>query len=369
MDVKIAFLVNPLAGMGGSVGLKGTDGAEILHEALKRGATPVAPSRAVQALLSLRGRGVKPSFITCSGAMGHDELREAGIEAVIVYAPKGSETTAEDTRLAAREFLAQGPDLIVFAGGDGTARDIFDAVGSQIPLVGIPAGVKMHSAVFVTTPDALGGLIESFDATGQTKDGEVMDVDEESFRRGTLEARLYGYARVPDDSVSVQGSKATYHYGSADEEADEIGQYMAETMAPDTAFILGPGTTTAAIARRMGVRKTLLGVDVLLGGRLILEDATEKQLLELLDRVSGAVVVVTPIGSQGFIFGRGNQQISARVLRRVGPGGICVVATPTKLRHTPALRVDTGDRDLDSSLRGSIRVVTGYKRRRLVQVT
>lgn len=366
--MKIAFLVNPVAGMGGSVGLKGTDGADILREARARGAEPVAPTRAVQALLSLKERGLELEFITCSGAMGSDELGKAGIEAEVVCRPNGSETTAEDTRLAVREFLRRRPDLIIFAGGDGTARDVLDVVGSKIPFVGIPAGVKMHSAVFATTPEALGALVESFAATGLTKDAEVMDVDEESFRRGSLEAKLYGYARVPDDAVNLQSSKAVYHSGSADEEAAEIGQYVAETMAPGTAYVLGPGTTTAAIAKHMGLKKTLLGVDVVLDGRMILEDATEGRLVKLLESAPKAVVVVTPIGSQGFIFGRGNQQISADVLRRVGLGGVCVVATPTKLKHTQTLRVDTGDRDLDSSFRGTIRVVTGYKRRKLVRV-
>lgn len=365
--MRIAFVVNPVAGMGGSVGLKGTDGQDTLKEAVARGAKPIAPERAVQALFTVKARRLDLEFITCAGQMGEEELRRAGITAEVVYSP-GTETGPDDTRNAVKEFLRKWPDLIIFAGGDGTARDVLETAGTSVPIVGIPAGVKMHSAVFVTTPESLGDLVESFARNRLTKDAEIMDVDEDSFRRGVLEARLYGYARVPDDAVNMQSSKAVYHSGSADDEAAEIGQYMAETMDPDTAYILGPGSTTAAIARHMGLEKTLLGVDVVKDGRVVAADASEEKLLELLGQHAKAMVVVTPIGSQGFIFGRGNQQISAKVLRAVGPKKVCVVATPTKLAHTPMLRVDTGDAELDSSYRGSIRVVTGYKRRKLVRV-
>ncbi|MBN1677967.1 MAG: ATP-NAD kinase family protein [Candidatus Thermoplasmatota archaeon] len=367
MSVKIAFIVNPVAGMGGSVGLKGTDGEGTVEEALARGATPVSPDRAIEALRSLLKKALELEFITCSGEMGEAELKAAGIEGKVVFRP-GHKTDAQDTKLAIEEFLRHRPDLLVFAGGDGTARDVLEAVGSAVPMVGIPAGVKMHSAVFAMTPESLGDLVESFATTGLTRDSEVMDVDEDSFRRGVLEARLHGYARVPDDVVNLQSSKAVYHSGSADEEAAEIGQYIAETMAPGTAYILGPGSTTSAITKHLGLEKTLLGVDVVLDGSLVLRDATESQLLELLGRSTKAIVVVTPIGSQGFIFGRGNQQISARVLRIVGPANVCVVATPTKLRDTPVLRVDSGDSGLDASFKGSIKVVIGYKRRKLMMV-
>jgi len=365
--VKIALVVNPVAGMGGSVGLKGTDGPDILKEALRRGAVPVAPARTVQALLTLKGRGLDLSFVTCSGEMGHEELARADMVGEVVFSKEGR-TSAEDTKLAAAEFVRHGPDLVIFAGGDGTARDLLEALGRSVPMVGIPAGVKMHSAVFALTPETLGDLVETFAKTGVSRDAEVMDVDEDSFRRGILEARLHGYARVPDDALNLQPGKAVYHSGSADDEAAEIGQYVSESTLPGTAYILGPGSTTAAIAAHLGLEKTLLGVDVLLDGRLVLKDAREAQLLEMLGRSSKAAVVVTPIGSQGFIFGRGNQQISARVLRRVGRANIWVVATPTKLRHTPVLRVDTGDSELDDSLKGRIKVVVGYKRRKLARV-
>jgi len=361
----VAFVVNPVAGMGGSVGLKGTDGPSILQEALARGAAPVAPSRAAKALGAVRQKGLDLEFITCSGQMGHDELLSVGLEGRVVYSA-GTVTGPEDTRRAVKEFLRHGPDLIVFAGGDGTARDVLEVVGQGTTIVGIPAGVKMHSAVFAVSPESFGDLVESFDRTGRTKEAEVMDVDEERFRQGVLQAKLYGYARVPDDAVNLQSSKMVYHSGGADEEAAEIGQYVAEEMRTGVCYVLGPGSTTAAIARHAGLEKTLLGVDVMKDTSIVLRDATEEQLLELLQGGCDAEIVVTPIGSQGFVFGRGNQQISARVLRLVGKARICIVATPTKLRDTPVLRADTGDAELDAELRGQVKVVTGYRRRKLV---
>jgi predicted polyphosphate/ATP-dependent NAD kinase len=201
-----------------------------------------------------------------------------------------------------------------------------------------------------------------------TKDAEVMDVNEDAFRRGVLESRLYGIALVPDDSPHMQSSKMSYHSGTADDEAAEIGQYIADVMEDGVLYIVGPGSTTAAIARAIGEEKTLLGSDAYLNKKRIVCDGGERDIIAALDSVKRAQIVVSPIGAQGFFFGRGNQQISASVIRRVGTENVIVVSTPSKLRATKSLRTDTGDRGLDDALRGKIRVVTGYKRRRLVDV-
>lgn len=367
MTVKAGFVVNPIAGMGGSVGLKGTDGATTLEEAVSRGGRKVAPARAVEALESVRRKNLELEFLTCSGEMGGQELDAAGITHKVVY-EHGASTSGADTKAAVKAFLQAGAELVIFAGGDGTARDVLDAAGTRATIIGIPAGVKMHSAVFALTPQTLGDLVEAFVSVGRTRDAEVMDVDEEAFRSGRLEVKLFGYAKVPDDPHDLQAGKAVYHSGSAHEESEEIGQYMAETMKKGVAYILGPGTTTWAVAKHLGLQKTVLGVDVVLDGKLVLVDASEAQLMSFLNRHPEAEIIVTPIGAQGFFFGRGNQQISADVIKRVGPDNVCVISTPTKLKDTRVLRVDTGDRALDETLRGPVKVTTGYRRRKLVKV-
>ena len=359
-------MVNPVAGMGGSVGLKGTDGDDILKEAVARGATKESPKRTNRALRGLNGM-VDFQFMTCSGEMGKEELDRAGIRSVVVYEPP-AETSRRDTVAAVRAFVKDGADIVIFAGGDGTARDVLEAVDPKVPMIGIPTGVKMHSAVFLNSPEDLAQLLEDFSRTGATREAEVMDIDETSFRNGVLKTKLFGVAKVPDDRVHLQAGKAEYHSGGADEEALEIGQYVVDDMEDGIAYVIGPGSTTARIGEILGQAKALLGVDVFLNRKLVLHDASEKDLLGFLKSQRLNKIVVTPIGAQGFFFGRGNQQISAKVIRVVGRENVVVLATPTKLKDTLVLRVDTGDSQLDESLRGRIKVVTGYRRRRLVPV-
>jgi predicted polyphosphate/ATP-dependent NAD kinase len=226
----------------------------------------------------------------------------------------------------------------------------------------------MHSAVFLNSPEDLAQLLENFSHGGATRDAEVLDIDESSFRDGLLRVKLFGIAKVPDDREHVQAGKTEYYSGGAEDEAREIGQYVVDTMVEGVAYVIGPGSTTARIGEILGERKTLLGVDVFLNRKLVLGDASEKNLLDLLMHQSSSQIVVTPIGAQGFIFGRGNQQISARVIEVVGKQNVIVLATPSKLKDTPVLHVDTGDSRLDEAFRGRIKVVTGYKRRRVVRV-
>ncbi len=359
--------MNPVAGMGGSVGLKGTDGPEIQREAMARGAQKVAPSRAVVALKGIKARRLDIEFLTADGEMGKDELDAAGIEGEVV-ASVPARTTGADTFRVVKALREAGADLILFAGGDGTARDVLGAVDATVPILGMPAGVKMHSSVFALTPEKVADAVERFAETGRTTEAEVMDIDEEVFRGGIVQARLYGVAKVPDDSESLQVTKDAYHSRNADEESSELGQYVAENMSSGVVYVLGPGTTCAAVARVLGLDKTVLGVDVILDRRMVLKDASEKDLLRIVDEGRPVKIIVSPVGAQGFFFGRGNQQISAKVVGRVRPENVMVIATPTKLAGTPVLRVDTGDPRLDATLKGKMKVVTGYGRRRLVTV-
>ncbi|MBM3948120.1 MAG: ATP-NAD kinase [SAR202 cluster bacterium] len=361
---KLGLIVNPVAGLGGRVGLKGTDGPEVVRKALKLGATPEAPKRAAEALRSLSA-GVREQLevIAPPGKMGADEANAAGFKPTIVGGkPSGGETSPEDTKRAAKLMLEQGVDLLLFAGGDGTARDIYAAVGDKLPVVGIPAGVKMHSGVYATNPKAAARLVSAYLGAEPLplRDVEVMDIDEEAFRQGSVSAKLYGYMKVPYEPNLVQGMKSGSS-GGEDASLADVAAEVAKRIEPDTVYVLGPGTTLRAVAKELGLEKTLLGVDILVNGDLVAKDVTETQVLKFIEG-KNAAIIVTPIGGQGHVFGRGNQQISPAAIRRVGKQNIIVVATPEKLatlRGRPLL-VDTGDPETDTMLSGFLRVVTGF---------
>jgi predicted polyphosphate/ATP-dependent NAD kinase len=361
------MIINPVAGMGGSVGLKGTDGKETLEEALRRGAKPVASKRMEEALTHLPVlEGV--AWLTAGGDMGEDLLARLSIEHEVVHRAPGS-PTSEDTKESCRAFVQRGVGLIVFGGGDGTAREVLDAVGETVPVIGVPSGVKMHSAVFANNPRDAAALIARFLTDGlPLHRAEVMDIDEEAFRQGRLSAELHGYVLTPYEKSLVQPIKGDYEGTTVEEEKAMIAAYVAEEIRKGVLYILGPGTTLEAVAKRIGVPKTLLGVDAVLDGELVAADASEAELLDLLERHPEARVLVTPIGAQGFILGRGNQQISARVVRKTGVGNLVVLAARTKLMETPVLRVDTGDPDLDRELRGFRTIVVGFRLGAMVKV-
>ena len=363
---KVGLIVNPIAGMGGSVGLKGTDGEEILREAIKRGAKPVAPKRTLRFLRRLKtlleSENLKLQLYTYPHPMGEKEAIKAGFKPIVIGKLSSEKTTAEDTVRAAREMEKIGVEIIAFAGGDGTACDIYEAIKDRTPIIGIPTGVKMHSGVFASSPEAAADLLVKY-LKGDAPLGtvEVMDLDEDLFRKGILAAKLKGYLKSPIDRFLLQSSKS-YSQPTHDEELNKMGiaREVIEQMEKNTLYIVGPGTTTKAIADMLKINKTLLGVDVVLNGKLIAKDVDESKLLELLGKFDKAKIIVTPIGSQGFIFGRGNQQISAKVIRKVGRDNIIVIATRGKLAKTPFLRVDTGDPELDEKLKGYWKVVTDY---------
>jgi predicted polyphosphate/ATP-dependent NAD kinase len=367
---KLGLIVNPIAGMGGRVGLKGTDGLEIVAKARKLGAEPVAPERALEALRALKDTGSKPELFSYPAEMGEDEIREAGFSPQVLGEIKSGETTAEDTKRAAKDLLAQGVDLILFSGGDGTARDILDAIGTKVPILGVPTGVKMFSAVFANTPENAGKLAARFLTEGlPLREAEVMDVDEDAFRRNQLESELKGFARTPYEPQLVQAAKLpTAPTGSELADQKAIARWVLEIMENDRLYVLGPGTTTRAVAEELGIYdSTLLGVDLIKDKKLLARDVGEEQLLQELGNLP-ATIIVSPIGKQGFILGRGNQQISPGVVRRAGKENMLVLATPNKIAATPTLKVDTGDPGLDQEFRGHIPVIVGYWLKRTVRV-
>jgi predicted polyphosphate/ATP-dependent NAD kinase len=365
----VGFIVNPVAGMGGTVGLKGTDGKAILTRAMYLGAKPIASARATSFLSELGPVKKGIQLVVGAGSMGEDEARNCGF-AFTVLGKKKKETTAEDTKELAGKIVDVGSALLIFCGGDGTARDILSAVNTHLPVLGVPTGVKMHSAVFAVEPKAAARIVMSY-LFGELplREAEVMDVDEEAFREGRVSARLYGYMLAPYEPYLIQGVKmASPMTESEMRNQAAIAIYVIENMRNDVIYVVGPGTTTRTIGDLLDAEKTLLGVDLFCNKKLVAKDVNEKEILE---KIGGktAQIIVTPIGGQGFIFGRGNQQISSEVIRRIGWNNIVVVATEGKLKGLSRLRVDTGDPRLDDTLRKHLfNVIIDYKTERPMRV-
>lgn len=359
---RLGIVINPFAGIGGAVGLKGSDGEEIVKQALARGAQQKAGQRASEALSQLQPYADAVDIYCYSGAMGEDVVLAAGLTANVI-GESAQPSSATDTMNAARALQQLGMDLIVFAGGDGTARNMFQALGDQVPVLGIPAGVKMHSGVYAVSPQAAGELLVRLVCGGLVDIGlaEVRDIDEDAFRQGRVSTRFYGELLVPREGQFLQQVKSS---GREVEElvVHDIGADIVEAMEDDRLYLIGPGSTPSGVMGELGLDNTLLGVDAIFNQQSVGKDLNEQQLLDLLEKYPQASIVVTAIGGQGHVFGRGNQQFSADVIRRVGSDNIVIVATKTKitaLQGRPLL-VDTGDAQLDAELAGYRRIITGY---------
>jgi predicted polyphosphate/ATP-dependent NAD kinase len=340
---------------------------------MELGATPISPKRTVEALKRLMTIKDHMELIACPYDMGEDEARESGFNPALIGSITKGKTTSSDTREAAKQMAALKTDLLLFAGGDGTARDIYDAVGETIPVLGIPAGVKIHSAAYAINPFMAGELavmhLKRF--TSLLCEAEVMDIDEEALRvEGRVSSKLYGYLKIPYERRMTQSPKEA-SCGGEQEAAmmQAIAERVVNDMGEDWLYIIGPGTTTRAVMERLGLPHTLLGVDVVERKKMVAKDVNEAQLLRLIDGKK-AKIIVTPIGGQGYILGRGNQQISPEIIRRIGADNIIVIATPMKIYSLmlKPLLVDTGEEDVDRRLRGYRKVVTGYREETVCKV-
>jgi predicted polyphosphate/ATP-dependent NAD kinase len=375
MTVRVGFLVNPIAGMGGRVGLKGTD--DVLEKAIKLGAHPVAPHKAEEMLREFLKESSDQRnllWITCAGDMGQNECEKAGIiNTQVIFSPFRKTTSADDTKIACQLFLEQNLDLLLFCGGDGTARDIFSVVGKKIPLLGIPAGVKMHSGVFGITTTATAKTLHEFIAKRLTiGDAEILDLDEELYRKGEWKVRLVGIARGIIEPTYIQVGKASFESVTDDEIKDELADHLKDELEKyaQWLFLFCSGGTIDYIAHKLNIEHTMLGIDAVYQKKLIRKDVNEQQILALLKSYPNAKILLSPIGQQGFILGRGNLQLSPTVIKKIGIENIIVVATPSKLLHTPILRVDTGDKNLDRRFakQGYLMVVIGYRLSRVVKI-
>ncbi|HEY9035350.1 MAG TPA: ATP-NAD kinase family protein [Pseudomonadales bacterium] len=367
--LKAGLIINPYAGIGGPVALKGSDGAAIREQALASGSVPRAGERAARALAAC---DAAVAWLTCAADMGARICEQTGTNARSVYAAANTPSEASDTRNAAQALCEAGVELLVFAGGDGTARDVLDAVGGRVPVIGIPAGVKMHSGVFAVSPEAAGEMIAQLAAGGVVglRAAEIRDIDEAALREGRIRSRFYGELLVPVEAQYLQ------HVKESGRESEplvqyEIASWLAEQLTPNTLCLVGPGTTACALLDYLNLPHSVMGVDVLHHGAVIAADANEARLLQLLDAHTGPVKLVLGItGGQGFVLGRGNQMLSAAVIRKIGRANIVLVSAKSKLSalNGRALQVDTGDIELDKSLAGLWPVVSGYDERVLYRV-
>jgi len=366
MKKVIGLIVNPVAGMGGSVGLKGTDGP-MYEKALELGAKPVAAKR-TKDLLSHIERKDEITLLVAPGNMGEKYVRGYDI-AFTVIGTAGSETSAEDTKRISDEMANSGVELLIFVGGDGTARDICDAVNSRVPVVAVPAGVKVFSSVFAVSSRRAAEMVDAFVEGSDVSEEEVLDIDEDAFREDRLASRLYGHLLVPAVPRFLQPGKAGSSISrSSVESKKEIAAYVVEEMDAETLYLLGPGTTLRAITDEMALPKTLLGVDAVFGKKLVGKDLNEKGILGLLREYEKRRIIVTPIGGNGFIFGRGSKQFTPEVIEQVGKANIMVVGTRDKVSELDCLRVDSGDLELDEILSGYVKVTVGYKEGMMVEV-
>lgn len=357
---RLGLIINPFAGLGGAVALKGSD--DMAATALALGAIPMASQRAeyaLQELLVLRDQLI---IVTVAGAMGADLAQQLGFQVEILDRIPANPSTAADSEESAAQLSQLGIDLLLFAGGDGTARNICNSVKASTTVLGIPAGCKIHSGVYAITPQAAGKVVAKM-VRGElvsVQEAQVMDIDEVAFRSGTVRAKRYGEMQIPAELRYVQSVKTA---GKESEELvlDDLAAFFVSQMEDNVRYIMGSGSTVAAVMAELNLPNTLLGVDVVENGEVIASDVTAAELLKLVEGFD-CRLVITLIGGQGHIFGRGNQQLSPSVIRSVGREHICLLATKSKIQQLDGrpLISDSGDPSLDHELQGMLRILCGY---------
>ena len=350
--MHLGFLVNPIAGIGGTVGLQGSDG--LVDSAREIGGVPRAPARAERFIRACTSALRQSKVTTVAGPMGSAYL-PADVDASVCVRPTYP-SEAGDTAAAVAEFVDADVDLIVFVGGDGTAVDVADALdGTDLPILGVPAGVKIYSGIFAATPEAAATVVGS---GFETVEAEILDRPDHRVS-SPAPVELQATVQTPV-ARAVQGSKRTVT-GSVDGLIDALA---TEVAASDALTILGPGGTLGRLKEALAIEGTPLGVDVVRGDDLVAADA-DATTLESLVSASAPRLIISPIGGQGFIFGRGNLQLTPPV---ISAADLTVIASPQKLQTIPFLRVDTDDPELDASLRGWMRVRTGRVTHELLAV-
>ncbi|MFI3171346.1 MAG: ATP-NAD kinase family protein [Eubacteriales bacterium] len=366
---KLGVIINPIAGLGGSVGLKGTD--NMIEEALLRGAMPHAEERMKQALLELQSLKQEMIVYTGAGSLGANISQELGYTCVLEGTIDSQYLTADNSKKLCAWLQKKEVDVILFAGGDGTARDLYEVANEKTVFLGVPAGVKIHSPVYARSAISAGRVTAKYlsQKNGKTCEAEVLDIDEVLYRKEIINTKLYGYLRIPNDEKNMQSRKSPTPL-SEEAVIESIAARMIDNMENDTTYIIGAGTTTRAIMKRLELTNTLIGVDIIRNKRLVKNDVYNTQILDCIGETN-AKLIITVTGGQGFLLGRGNQQITPSVIRKIGKDNIIIIATKEKLLQLKgrSLYVDTGDLELDKSLCGYYKVITSNYEEVVYQVS
>ena len=378
--VRLGLLVNPDAGLGGRLGLKGSDGQA--EYARSKGANDRSGPRVKDTLehfANLHREISDITWFTSEGRMGTDWVpKNIQIGDFITIHQSSDITTVSDTSELVTSLIESNIDLLVYAGGDGTTRDIISALESlgksETPVIGIPCGVKMHSGCFASSPKA-GAEVLSAWLNGDLliSSTEVLDLDEERYRNGEWIVRLYAEAKTPASPRWMQGAKMRVEATGEDEIIEGLADHVRELLITDNRLIIwGSGGTLRTISNMIGFQGTVLGIDASIGFQQIGTDLNEKQLLNLLSTHSGEVtLLLSPMGGQGFLIGRGNLQLSPDVLREIDITNVLGVVTPAKLLSVRRLRIETGDIDLDQKFaeKKYLKVLQGYRTTRVLPIS
>ncbi|WP_269619198.1 ATP-NAD kinase family protein [Zhongshania sp. BJYM1] len=367
---KLGLVVNPFAGLGGPMAMKGSDGLDLAT--VQSSDFGRSAARALRCLARIASSGIQDvtvygfSGLMSAQSESDDALTVGGLPFVSVgHAANANLTTQADTQQAAQSLAEIGVDLLLFVGGDGTARDIYSAVGACIPCLGVPAGVKMHSGVYAVSPESAADIVIAL-VTGKLVDvsqQEVRDIDEDAFRAGNVRSKYFGELTVPSIGGFLQHVKAG---GREQKELvlADIADQIIDEMEPETLYVIGPGSTTAAIMAQLGLDNTLLGVDLITNFELKASDVSAASLMQSITDHDGPVkAVITAIGGQGHILGRGNQQLTPAIIKRIGRDNFIIIATKTKITELNGrpLLVDSNDQEVDREWLGFIKVITGYR--------
>ncbi len=365
---KLGLIINPYAGIGGSVGLKGSDGEAIRAQAFARGAEMRAHER-MQRCLELLKPFTQDIHIYCfADDMGETVALQCGFNVTQIGIAQSIPSSAKDTLDAVSTLVKEAVDIILFAGGDGTARNIADALqmhdAHQQVVLGVPSGVKMHSGVYAITPEAAGEILLCLirKQLVNVQACDVRDIDEVAFREGRVKTRMYASMFTP---VLPQFLQQVKNSGAAQDELVklDIANYLIDNLIDNVLYIIGPGSTTKVFLEQLDIEGSLLGVDVILNRELIARDVSVNELRELIQNHIGDVhLIITAIGGQGHIIGRGNQQLASDILKKINRHHIHIIATKEKilsLQGRPLL-VDSNDPALDKSFSGYQSVLVGY---------